>query len=164
MGWLTENWTLGHSRELEEDEAPALVRDLDLGEEHQRLSGIAPGRTDWVRDRLTEAEMDAIEFNTQLSKELKKLRKDAGAKSIKQNYRGTGKQKFRRQLWVRFKNGAVIDLWLNRDRLGLGGTVKRRADDSKAPQPLPGSVPYESKSPAEVYRAVAPLLKRWAEG
>ena len=67
--------------------------------------------------------LDPKEFNTQLAKLLQKLKKDAGAESLQQNYKGTGSQVHRRQLYTIFKSGAVIDLWLESDRLGLGGVV-----------------------------------------
>lgn len=155
MSRLTENWTLSRSRKLGERKPAPPARD-----EQRRLAGLTPLHEDWCL--FEEEEMDILAFNTELAKELKKLKKDAGVKSIKQEYRGTGSQKFRRQLWVRFKNGAVIDLWLDRKGLGLGGVVARRPDDSASPEPIPKSVPYAGKSPAEVYREAARLLKMWA--
>lgn len=110
---------------------------------------------------LGEAPEDIHAFNTALAKELKKLKKDAGVATIRQNYKGTGPQKFRRQLWTNFKSGAVIDLWLDSDSLGLGGVVNRRANEKEPGHPLPKRIPYGDKTPAEVYREVMPLLKRW---
>lgn len=104
--------------------------------------------------------MDANTFNTDLSKQLKILKKNAGASNIRQNYKGTGSRKYRRQLYVRFNSGAVIDLWLEDDHIGLGGVVKNRASDNAAE--LPRSVAYNGRQPSEVAQEVAQLLKAWA--
>ena len=104
---------------------------------------------------------DLLAFNTTLAKLMQRLKKDAGAESISQNYRGTGSQAFRRQLWVRFKSGAVIDLWLDNGRLGFGGVVMNRPPGN-APGVLPKSLPYGDKSPEQVYAEAAELLKVWA--
>ena len=63
----------------------------------------------------------------EISKALKKVKDIMGISNIRQNYVGTGSSKGNRQLWVRFKNGAVIDLWLyegsNFGRVEYGGVV-----------------------------------------
>lgn len=96
-------------------------------------------------------------YNTTLAKLLQRLKKDAGAERIAQNYRGTGSQSYRRQLWVRFKSGAIIDLWLNRHSLVFGGVVKRGGWTT-----LPAGISYSGKSPEEVYVEAARLLRDWA--
>lgn len=100
-------------------------------------------------------------YNTTLAKLMQRLKKDAGAEKIAQNYRGTGSQKARRQLWVRFKSGAVIDLWLNDKYLGFGGVVMNRSPGSE-PAPLPKGIPYGDKDPEQIYKEAAALLKVWA--
>lgn len=107
------------------------------------------------------AKDDPTSFNTVLAKELQKLKKDAGAESIAQNYRGTGSQVHRRQLWVRFKSGAVIDLWLEKDSIRFGGVVMNAPPGGSSAE-LPGGIMYRDDSPAEVYKKAAPLLKAWA--
>lgn len=102
--------------------------------------------------------LDPKEFNTQLAKLLQKLKKDAGAESLQQNYKGTGSQVHRRQLYTIFKSGAVIDLWLESDRLGLGGVVTRGVGGV----PMPKSIPYGKDTPEQVYEKAAKLLKAWA--
>jgi hypothetical protein len=107
------------------------------------------------------AQTDWNEYNTKLAKLMAKLKKEAGAKSIKQNYKGTGKQKARRQLWVRFKSGAVIDIWIDMGYVGLGGVVTNRP---------PGSdvllskkrIPYDNNTPEQTYAEVLKVLKPWA--
>ncbi len=54
----------------------------------------------------------------------KGLKKDLGAKTVRQNYKGTGSQAARRQLYCRFSTGAVIDIWIGTDGVRLGGVVE----------------------------------------
>lgn len=105
--------------------------------------------------------LSALDFNTALAKLLQRLKKDAGADRVAQNYRGTGSQEFRRQLWVNFRGGAVIDLWLEHNRIGLGGVVKR-GPAGRAPIHLPSAVSYSGKTPDQVYEEVARILREWA--
>lgn len=100
---------------------------------------------------LAEAD-DPGEFNKQLAKELKKLKKDWKATKVSQGYKGTGKKKHRRQIWVDF-DGKTMDLWLETDRVNLGGV------NAILGRPPP-SVPYEDKNPKQVYREVLHILKR----
>jgi hypothetical protein len=60
-------------------------------------------------------------FNTALSKRLKLLKKDLGAVTVSQGYKGTGSRVYRRQIFVRFSNDKVIDLWLEDEYVLLGG-------------------------------------------
>ena len=102
-------------------------------------------------------------YNTTLAKLFQRLKKDAGATSVAQNYRGTGTQSYRRQLWVHFQSGAVIDLWLNARDLGLGGVVKNRPPaDVEARVELPRVIEYGDKTPQQVYDEAMPLLRAWA--
>jgi hypothetical protein len=116
-----------------------------------------------TRSRYGNSESLSIEeitaYNGALAKLFQRLKKDAGAERIAQNYRGTGSQVFRRQLWVRFKSGAVIDLWLERHGVKFGGVVSISPGGSL---PLPRGVAYEGKTPAQVYAEVAPMLRAWA--
>lgn len=102
-----------------------------------------------------------IEYNTRLAKIFSRLKKDAGAATIQQNYRGTGSQKFRRQLWVRFKSGAVIDLWLNKSSVQLGGVVKNRPPGSEAILSRT-HIDYDNKTPEQVYEETLTVLGSWA--
>lgn len=164
--WGAKEW--GEKASAAAKKAMRMTKDSDAKKTLRKLAGMVEGRgvfEEGTRESLrvlAEEEMDPNEYNKALSKLLKRLKRDAGAESIRQNYKGTGKKKYKRQLWVQFKSGAVIDLWLEKDRLGLGGVVKRRADPSKAPHPLPKAIKYEGKSPEEVYKEAARLLKRWA--
>jgi len=99
----------------------------------------------------------SIAYTATLAKLLQRLKKDAGALMVSQNYRGTGSKAYRRQLWVRFASGAVVDLWLERTGVRLGGVVLRSGLTK-----LPGVIPYDGRSPEEVYAQLAPLLRDWA--
>jgi len=107
---------------------------------------------------MTAAE-DINAFNTKLARLFQKLKKDAAAKSIAQNYKGTGSQKFRRQLWIRFKSGAVIDVWLE-NNLKLGGVVMNGIGHPISTR----LVKYDDKTPEQVYAEASRILNAWANG
>jgi len=96
----------------------------------------------------TGSDLDA--FNSALAKLCAKLKKDMGATAVRQNYKGAGGQKHRRQLYVTFKDIPGPDLWLDSGFARIGGVVFMPFAD-KTP------IPYEGKTPAEVY---AEILKR----
>ena len=104
--------------------------------------------------------MGILEFNTALAKQLKRLKKDVGATGVRQNYRGTGSRKHRRQLYCRFPGGAVIDLWLEDKAVTLGGCVAIRPGGERG-YPQPRSVSYGDQSPEAVYAGVLAALKPW---
>ena len=109
-----------------------------------------------------DANAEYGEYNTKLAKLLQKLKKDAGARSISQNYKGTGSQAFRRQLWVNFVSGAVIDLWLDKGYLKFGGVVMNRPPGVEVSRGLPKMIAYQGKTPEQVYEEAAKHLKVWA--
>jgi len=101
-----------------------------------------------------DGEHDANAYNTAMAKVLKKLKKDVpGVKRVWQNYKGTGKKKHRRQIWVDFEDGdRSIDLWLDTDRITFGGirfTGKHK-------------VPVKGRTAEQVYRDVVEFLKKHA--
>jgi len=100
-----------------------------------------------------EAEHDPVAYNKDLAKKLGGgLKKLAGVESASQNYKGTGGQSHRRQLWVRFKDGSrPVDLWLEKDHVEIGGVLHGGNAHGK-------KVPTTGKSPDEVVRAVSELL------
>ena len=91
--------------------------------------------------------MEALEYNTALAKLLKQLKKDLGATAVRQNYRGTGSQKFRRQLYVTFTE-FTIDLWLDANSVGLGGVMTRL-----------GRLTKTDRTPEQMYEAVRAALE-----
>lgn len=71
-----------------------------------------------------DTQIDALEaFTGAISKALGQFKKDAGIKSIRQSYKGTGAQRARRQLWITFTDGRVTDLWLGADSYQIGGVL-----------------------------------------
>jgi hypothetical protein len=102
--------------------------------------------------------MDYDEFNTQLSKLTKKLKKEAGVATIRQNYKGTGSQKPVRQLWVNFKDGSVIDIWLKKGSVQFGGVV---ANSRKNPDTVPVGFTTASTTPEVAYEAIKKGLIAW---
>lgn len=62
------------------------------------------------------------------------LKSRAKAASTRQNYKGTGSRAYRRQVWVRFHSGAVIDLWLGDSgaNVTFGGVVCNRAPGAQS--------------------------------
>lgn len=103
---------------------------------------------------------DLNEFNTQLSKEMKKLKKDLGANNIRQNYKGTGSQAHRRQLWVHLPNNGCIDIWIDSGFVQLGGVVANRPGGGGG-YPNPRNIPYGDKTPQQVYMEVLASLTAW---
>ena len=98
--------------------------------------------------------MDANEFTAKLAKVLQRLKKDLGAEYVNQNYRGTGKRAHRRQLFVRWDGGkTAVDLWLEADRLQIGGVILAPASVKVR------EVLYGDKDPEQVYAAVLAALR-----
>jgi hypothetical protein len=93
--------------------------------------------------------MTADEFNTALAKMLQGLKKDLGAKNVRQNYKGTGSKKHARQLYVTFTNDVMIDLWLEAGVVNLGGCIRTNY----------GRVQHGDLSPAAVYPLVVEKLR-----
>lgn len=98
--------------------------------------------------------LGAVEFNTRLARRLgRALKKELGASSVRQNYRGTGAQNnHRRQLWCRGLAGlphGFTDLWLEQAYCDLGGVSGL----------MLRPVPYENRTPAEVCAAVVAALR-----
>lgn len=62
------------------------------------------------------------------------LKREAKAESTRQNYKGTGSRAYRRQVWVRFHSGAVIDLWFGDSgaNVTFGGVVCNRAPGAQS--------------------------------
>jgi len=110
---------------------------------------------------LVQAQEDWDEYNTKLMRLMKKLKKDAGATTIRQNYKGKGSQKARRQLWIRFKSGAVIDIWLDMGFVGLGGVVTNRPPGSDVTLSTK-RISYEKRTPEQTYAEVVKVIKPWA--
>ena len=110
-----------------------------------------------VAKSLVADEIDeAVEFNKDVLKEIKKLKKDLGATKIRGNYRGTGSKRADRQVFVRFGEGGyssdVIDIWVKK-----GGTTLT-ANGSRLGVP---PISHEGKTPAQVYKIILKYLTAW---
>lgn len=101
----------------------------------------------------------ALEYNLRLAKLLQRLKRDAGAALVKANYKGTGSKRHRRQVFVRFQNGLVIDLWLEDNNIGFAGVAQRGV---QGPNGFVKEIPYGGRTPEEVYKEVAEVLQHWA--
>jgi len=110
---------------------------------------------------MNDSSTDPLTYNTVLAKQLQKLKRDAGAETITQNYRGTGSKAYRRQLFVRFKSGATIDLWLEKNHIGFGGVV--RISPPGTVDTMQRGIAYGDLSPEQVYEQTAQALGEWAK-
>jgi len=93
---------------------------------------------------------ELAKYTAAIAKALLKLRRPYGIRSIRQNYKGTGRQRARRQLWVKLSNDEAVDVWLDAESYSIGGVTMLR---------MKGSFPYFGKSPALVAREIADKLK-----
>jgi hypothetical protein len=98
----------------------------------------------------TTAVMTAEQRTAAIAKALLPLKKAAGLASIRQNYKGTGSQKARRQLWIALSTGSAVDLWLDADSFTIGGVTQLR---------IAGRWAYGDQTPAAIAGAIADLLK-----
>lgn len=95
--------------------------------------------------------MDFDAFNTALAKLIKSLKKDVGASHVRQGYKGTGAQKHRRQMFVRFADDSATDLWLDSGYLGTVGVVMGKVPRMR--------ISYEGKTPEQVYQELLQVLR-----
>lgn len=89
-----------------------------------------------------------MDYNTELARSLLRLKRDLGVLQVRQGYRGTGSRAHRRQIWVALTPDRSIDLWLESDRVELGGVCMTRY----------GSIPHAGRPVAEVYQAIVEAL------
>jgi hypothetical protein len=102
--------------------------------------------------RPTVAVIGALAFNTDLAVKLRGLKKSIKATTVRQEYRGTGSQSHRRQIWVRAEglSRGFTDLWLDAKSVSLGGV-----------SPLAGlpPIPYGERTVDEVYDLIVQALR-----
>lgn len=97
--------------------------------------------------------MEKLQFNTILASLLKNLKKDLGALSVRQNYRGTGSCVAHRQLYVRLPGNVVTDIWL-KDFVGIGGVIRMPGLDEQYRYILHGN-----QTPEQVYALILERMK-----
>lgn len=100
--------------------------------------------------------LGALEYNTALAKLMQGLKRDIGAKAIRQNYRGTGSKAHCRQLYVTLADDRVIDVWLNSGHAELGGVLRHTG--------MLRDVHYGAKTPEGIYRVIAARLDALTKG
>ena len=110
---------------------------------------------------LTPKDIDPEKVTNLVAKAFKKHKKDAGIKSLSQNYKGTGSKIADRQLYIRFTNGAVIDIWVYPTFVQYGGVVAMRADGKRI-EPQPRGFKYENMSHADIGKRIADELTAWS--
>lgn len=101
-------------------------------------------------ESIQEEEVDYNAFNTKLAKLAKGLKKDVGATKIRQNYKGTGKRKHRRQLYIDFPGGKSFDLWLDSGFVRFGGVMRTNIPD----------LDFQD-TPEATYREIVRRIKAW---
>lgn len=116
----------------------------------KHLYSLLPGNAhdSWRLDESVTHETDSLEFSKALAKEIKRHKKALNVKSIQQNYKGTGSKAHKRQLYIRFNNGEVIDIFLEGPYVLLGGVIKHGY----------GRVDARNRPPAAVAKEVAEKL------
>ena len=104
---------------------------------------------------------DGEKFTGAVAKAIKTHKKAAGIDSIRQNYKGSGSHAADRQLYIRFNNGALIDIWLYTIEVHYGGVVIRKPNGQST---MPKSLRYDvgDKTPQEVASGVIADLVEWS--
>jgi hypothetical protein len=111
---------------------------------------------EWQMKVLAEAEsIDYDAFNTSLQKLLSGLKSSAHARIIRQNYKGTGEQKAKRQIFVRFADGSPMDIWLLKGSVDFEGSAM--TPDAK----LPKAFSYAGMTPEEAYAKIKKGIIEW---
>ncbi len=100
--------------------------------------------------------MNPNEFNTALAKRLQNLKKEGIAENVNQNYKGTGSQAHRRQIFVRFSAFNSIDVWLNGSHIKIGGVID-------SPRHIANLFKTETHDDATLSAAYAWIVKTLAE-
>lgn len=93
---------------------------------------------------------EQMAFTAAVAKALLTHRKDVGITNVRQNYKGTGSQRARRQLWISFDDGRAVDVWLDADGFTVGGVTQLR---------MAGRFDYGDRTPLDVAADVAAKLK-----
>jgi hypothetical protein len=102
----------------------------------------------------TTPAIDYTAYNATLAKLLGKLKKDLGAKRVRQGYHGTGSQAYSRQMWVRLADDRPVDIWLEWGYVQFGGVIRiALAEESNR------VIRYAGCSPAEMYAEILRVLK-----
>lgn len=94
------------------------------------------------------------QYTADIARELLKLRRAYGWAGVRQNYKGTGSQRAKRQLFIRLPTDEAVDVWLETQGYQIGGVTILW---------IKGNFPYNGRHPAEVAKEIAEKLKMLAE-
>ena len=154
-------FTLGeiHTRITDDDVVTLAINDRTVNESLEKLKAeLAAQMDEDTGPEIAKFTDDPVAFNAQVAKLLgKKLKKDAGASAVRQNYKGTGKQAHRRQIYINIGDAAGVDVWLDTGYVKIGGVLS----------PPPG---HESRkmmgdmTPEQVYQWLSGTLKQMYAG
>ena len=117
---------------------------------------------------LEKAAEDHVAFNDSLKKLLKGLKRDTGAKKIKQTYKGKGGEAARSQQLVEW-SGATLGIWPDKGFVSLRGPrTSREVYDADGKwlktdrtPPTTDRIDYGSKTPEAVYKEIVKALSEW---
>jgi hypothetical protein len=87
------------------------------------------------------------QYTGAIARALQTHKKYMNVKSIRQGYKGTGSKSAKRQLWVRFQDGSVTDIWLMNQSAVYGGVVPISI--------APSGTPYGEQTPEQVAQTIA---------
>lgn len=129
------------------------------------VSTTRPVRHPWHDATVEQREAHTAAVARETSKALKKV----GATLTRQNYKGSGSVAYRRQVFVRFASGALLDIWFGHagPDIQLGGVCCNRLHASTVPDVLGRTVSLLDtegalRDPREVANEVADILGPWA--
>jgi hypothetical protein len=99
---------------------------------------------------------DPKAYNAAVARLAQRLKRDVGAENVAQNYKGTGSQAHRRQLWVRYPNptGRGVDVWLDSGFAQIGGVMATPAGVTQR------RLVYGEQTPEEVYAWMVGQLRQ----
>jgi len=128
-----------------------------VNETLERLRAELVASLDENLPEVTKYDDDPVAFNAKLAKMMAKLKKDAGASAIRQNYKGTGKQSHRRQLYVNIGDAAGVDVWLDSGYVQIGGVLS-------PPKGFENKKMMGDMTPEQVYQWLSGTLKKMYAG
>jgi hypothetical protein len=133
-----------------------------IGEDDDRFEGFKAGIAKtmklWeeaIKKKSTKPKTivpQGAKYTGDLAKKLRSLKKELGADSVRQGYRGTGSASASRQIVINFpREDKMIDVWLETHNAKLGGVYARTNIN----------VLYNNRSVEEVYVEIRDQLSAW---
>ena len=115
-------------------------------------------------DNLTEGLEEDAKFTSSLARKLGRLKKDVGAAMVRQGYKGQGKYKADRQVFIRWPGepltpGTLLVIWLGRTAANLGGGGNNDRDNPISYPPP--RVMFDGRSVDAVYADILKIIKKW---